>query len=137
MLGIGASVGGLGSLLAPRLSLLVGGLAVVLTGWGLRTRPSPDVTAWRRGRWGSDAPPVSWLGWSGRGGRSCMTWRYPLAPILRAVSFEADQAAQVLPSARTRRLWRWRRRTSRFVSQPEAATQLIFQAVQATAPARP
>jgi hypothetical protein len=34
-------VGVLGSLLAPRLSLLVGGRAAVLTGWGLRFRPSP------------------------------------------------------------------------------------------------
>jgi hypothetical protein len=73
MLGIGASVGVLCSLLTPRLSLLVGGLAAVLTEWGLRLRPSPDTRACG-GRWGSGAPPVSWLGWSGRGGRSCMTW---------------------------------------------------------------
>jgi hypothetical protein len=35
--------------LAPRLSLVVGGLAAMLTGWGLRFRPSPDGDAWRRG----------------------------------------------------------------------------------------
>jgi hypothetical protein len=49
ILGIGAGGGVLGNLLAPRLSLLVGGLAAVLTGWGLRFRPSPEALAWRRG----------------------------------------------------------------------------------------
>jgi Nuclease-related domain len=48
-LGIGAGGGLLGSLLAPRQSLLVGGLAAVAAGWGLRFRPSPDTRAWRRG----------------------------------------------------------------------------------------
>jgi hypothetical protein len=48
-LGIGAGGGLLGSLLAPRLSLVLGGLAAVATGWGLRFRPSPDAVAWRRG----------------------------------------------------------------------------------------
>jgi Nuclease-related domain len=43
-----AGVGGglLGSLLAPRLGLVVAALAA---GWGLRSRPSPDAIAWRRG----------------------------------------------------------------------------------------
>src|SRR5918993_350885 len=31
------------------------------------------------GRWGSGAPPASWLGWSGTGGRSCTTWPLPAA----------------------------------------------------------
>ena len=34
---------------APRLSLVVGGLAAVAAGWGLRFRPSPEAVAWRRG----------------------------------------------------------------------------------------
>src|ERR687898_3557436 len=37
------TVGGLlGSLLAPRLGLALGGLAATAAGWGLRFRPSPD-----------------------------------------------------------------------------------------------
>ena len=47
-LGIGAGGGVLGSLLAPRLGLLVGGLAAMVAGWGLRFRPSLDASAWRR-----------------------------------------------------------------------------------------
>jgi hypothetical protein len=49
VLGVGAGGGVLGSLLAPRLGLAAGGLAVVAAGWGLRFRPSPDAVAWRRG----------------------------------------------------------------------------------------
>jgi hypothetical protein len=45
----GACGGLLGSLLAPRLGLVVAALAVVAAGWGLRFRPSPDASAWRRG----------------------------------------------------------------------------------------
>jgi Nuclease-related domain len=48
-LGTGAGGGGLGSLLAPRLGLILGGLAAVAAGWGLRFRPSLDARAWRRG----------------------------------------------------------------------------------------
>jgi hypothetical protein len=48
-LGIGAAGGVLGSLLAPRLGPIVGGLAAVAAGWGLRFRPSLDAVAWRRG----------------------------------------------------------------------------------------
>jgi conjugative relaxase-like TrwC/TraI family protein len=48
-LAVGAVGGLLGSLLAPRLSLVVGGLAAAATAWGLRFRPSPDAVAWRRG----------------------------------------------------------------------------------------
>jgi hypothetical protein len=48
-LGIGTAVGLLGNLLAPQLGLVVGGLAAMAAGWGLRFRPSPDASAWRRG----------------------------------------------------------------------------------------
>jgi hypothetical protein len=48
-LGIGVGGGVLGSLLAPRLGLVVGGLAAIAAGWGLRFRASPDAIAWRRG----------------------------------------------------------------------------------------
>jgi hypothetical protein len=138
-LGIGAAAGVLGSMLAPRLSLILGALAAAATGWALRFRPSPDAVAWRRGATGErrTARLLSQLerhGWAilhdlavphsqanidhlaiGPGGVFVIDskqyrgrlqldptgrlWhgRYPLAPILRAVSFEADQAAQVLP----------------------------------------
>jgi hypothetical protein len=44
------TVGGLlGSLLAPRLGLVLGGLAAMAAGWRLRFRPSPDASAWQRG----------------------------------------------------------------------------------------
>jgi hypothetical protein len=42
-------VGVLGSLLAPRLGLVLGGLAAVAAGWGLWFRPSPEAIAWRQG----------------------------------------------------------------------------------------
>jgi len=48
-LGIGAGGGVLGSLLAPRLGLVLGGLVAVAAGWRLRFRASPDAVAWRRG----------------------------------------------------------------------------------------
>ena len=138
-LGIGAAGGVLGSLLAPRLSLVLGGLAAVAAGGGLRFRPSPDAIAWRRGAVGERRTarllaPLERHGWAvlhdlalpgsranldhlviGPGGvfvidskqyrgrlqldGSGRLWhgRYPLAPTLRAVSFEADQAAQILP----------------------------------------
>jgi Nuclease-related domain len=138
-LGIGAGGGLLGSLLAPRLGLVVGGLAATAVGWGLRFRPSPDACAWRRGAVGERRTarlldPLERHGWAvlhdlavpgspanldhlviGPGGVFVIDskqyrgplqldptgrlWhgRYPLAPALGAVSFEADQAAQVLP----------------------------------------
>ena len=138
ILGIGAGGGVLGSLLAPRLGLVVGALAAVAAGWGLRFRPSPDAVAWRRGAAGERRTarllgPLERQGWAvlhdlavpgsranldhlviGPGGvfvidskqyrgrlqldPSGRLWhgRYPLAPALRAVAFEADQAAQVL-----------------------------------------
>jgi Nuclease-related domain len=139
ILGIGAGGGFLGSLLAPGLSRVVGGLAAAAAGWGLRFRPSPEASAWRRGAAGERRTarlldPLERQGWAvlhdlavpgsranldhlviGSGGvfvidskqyrgrlrldGSGRLWhgRYSLAPTLRAVSFEADQAAQVLP----------------------------------------
>jgi hypothetical protein len=139
ILAIGAGGGVLGSLLAPRLGLVVGGLAAMAAGWGLRFRPSPEAIAWRRGAAGERRTaqllgPLERHGWAvlhdlavprsqanidhlviGPGGvfvidskqyrgrlqlkPSGRLWhgRYPLAPTLQAVSFEADQAAQVLP----------------------------------------
>jgi Nuclease-related domain len=45
-----ATVGAvLGSLLAPRLALVLGALAAIVAGWVLWFRPSPDAIAWRRG----------------------------------------------------------------------------------------
>jgi Nuclease-related domain len=141
ILGISAGGGVLGRLLSPRLGLVLGGLAAVAAGWGLRFRPSPDAIAWRRGAVGErrTARLLGQLerhGWPvlhdlalpgsranidhlaiGPGGvfvidskqyrgrlqldRPGRLWhgRYPLAPALRAVSFEADQAAQVLTDA--------------------------------------
>jgi hypothetical protein len=117
---------------------VVGGLAVLVAGWGLRFRPSPDAVGWRRGaagerRTGRLLARLERHGWAvlhdlavpgsqanldhlaiGPGGifvidsKQCRgrlqvdgfgrLWhgRYPLTPILRAVEFEADRAAQVL-----------------------------------------
>jgi hypothetical protein len=139
ILGIGAGGGVLGSLLAPRLGLVLGGLAAMAVGWGLRFRPSLDAVAWRRGSAGERRTaqllePLERHGWAvlhdlaipgsranldhlaiGPGGvfvidskqyrgrlqlnPSGRLWHghYPLAPTLQAVSFEADQAAVVLP----------------------------------------
>jgi Nuclease-related domain len=49
ILGIGLGGGVLGSLLASWLGLVLGGLAAMVAGWGLRFRPSPEAVAWRRG----------------------------------------------------------------------------------------
>jgi Nuclease-related domain len=139
ILGISAAGGVFGSLLAPRLGLVLGGLAATAAGWGLRFRPSTDAVAWRRGAAGERRTarllgPLERHGWAvlhdlavpgspanldhlviGPGGvfvidskqyrgrlqldPSGRLWhgRYPLAPTLQAVSFEADQAAVVLP----------------------------------------
>jgi hypothetical protein len=138
ILGMGAGGAVFGSLLAPRLGLVLGGLAVVAAGWGLRFRPSPDAVAWRRGAVGERRTarlldPLERHGWTvlhdlavpgsranidhlviGPGGvfvvdskqyrgrlqldSSGRLWHggYPLAPTLRTVDFEADQAARVL-----------------------------------------
>jgi hypothetical protein len=139
ILGAGAAGGVLGSLLVPRLGLVLGGLAVMAAGWRLRFRPSPEAVVWRRGAAGErrTARLLAALerhGWAvlhdlavpgsranidhlviGPGGvflidskqyrgrlqldPSGRLWhgRYPLALTLRTVSFEADQAARVLP----------------------------------------
>jgi hypothetical protein len=139
ILGVGAGGGVLGRLLVPRLSLVVGALAIVAAGWGLRFKPSPDACAWRRGAAGErrTARRLAALerdGWAilhdlavpgsranldhlviGPSGvfvidskqyrgrlqmdPSGRLWRgrYPLALTVRAASFEADRAAQVLP----------------------------------------
>jgi hypothetical protein len=138
ILGIGVSGGALGSRLAPRWGLVLGGLAALVTGWGLWFKPSPEAVAWRRGAAGERRTarllgPLERQGWVvlhdlavpgsranidhlviGPGGVFVIDskhyrgrllldptgrlWhgRYPLAPILRAVDFEADQAALVL-----------------------------------------
>jgi hypothetical protein len=138
-LGIGAAGGVVGSLLAPRLSLVLGALAAVAAGWGLRFKFSPDAVAWRRGAAGEQRTArllagLERQGWVvlhdlavpgsranidhlviGPGGvfvidskqyrgrlrldASGRLWhgRHPLTPTLRTVSFEADQAARVLP----------------------------------------
>jgi len=139
LLGFGAAGGVLGSLLASRLGLVLGGLAAVAASWGLRFKPSPDAIAWRRGAVGERRTaqllgPLERQGWAvlhdlaipgsranidhlaiGPGGvfmidskqyrghlqldPSGRLWhgRHPLTPIVQAVSFEADQAAVVLP----------------------------------------
>jgi hypothetical protein len=138
ILGVGAAGGVLGSLVAPRLGLVLGALAAMAAGWTLRFQPSPEAVAWRRGAAGErrTARVLAALerqGWAvlhdlavprsqanidhlviGPGGvfvidskqyrgrlqfdQSGRLWhgRYPLAPAVRAVSFEADQAALVL-----------------------------------------
>jgi hypothetical protein len=138
-LGVGAAGGLLGNLIQPRMSLVLGGLAAMAAGWGLRFRPSPDAIAWRRGVAGERRTarllePLERHGWVvlhdlalpgsranldhlliGPGGVFVIDskqyrgrlwldavgklWhgRYPLAPAVRAASWEADQAAQVLP----------------------------------------
>jgi hypothetical protein len=139
ILAIGAGGGVLGSQLAPRLGLVLGGLAAIVATWVLRFRPSPDARAWQRGAAGERRTarlldPLERHGWAilhdlavpssqanldhlaiGPGGvfvidskqysgrlqldSSGRLWHghYPLAPTLRAVDFEADQAARVLP----------------------------------------
>jgi Nuclease-related domain len=139
ILGVGAAGGVLGSLVAPRLGLVLGALAAMAAGWMMRFQPSPEAVAWRRGAAGERRTarllgPLERHGWAvlhdlavpgsranldhlviGPGGVFVIDskqdrgrlqldptgrlWhgRYSLAPILRAVSFEADQAARVLP----------------------------------------
>jgi Nuclease-related domain len=139
VLGVGAGGRVLGSLLAPRLSLVVAAMVAVVAGWGLRFRPSAEAVAWRRGAVGERRTarllgPLERQGWAvlhdlavpgsranidhlviGPGGvfvidskqyrdrlqldPSGRLWhgRYSLTSALRAVSFEADRVAQVLP----------------------------------------
>jgi hypothetical protein len=68
ILGIGLGGGLLGSQLAPRWGLVLGGLVALVTGWGLWFRPSPDAVAWRRGaagerRTGRLLDPLERQGW--------------------------------------------------------------------------
>jgi hypothetical protein len=139
ILGIAVGGGVLGNLLAPRLGLVLGGLAAVAAGWGLRFQPSLDAVAWRRGAAGERRTarlldPLARHGWGvlhdlavpGQPGqprssgdrpwwgvrdrlqavpgspparllRAALAWAATPAPALAAVSFEADQAALVLP----------------------------------------
>jgi hypothetical protein len=72
--GIGAAGGLLGSLLAPRLGLVVAALAAMATGWGLRFKPSLDAVAWRQGAAGERRTARLLAPSSDTGGRSCTTW---------------------------------------------------------------
>jgi hypothetical protein len=72
-LGIGAGAGLLASLIAPRLVLVLGGLAAVAAGWGLRFRPSPEAIAWRRGAAGERRTARLLVRWSSLDGWSCTT----------------------------------------------------------------
>jgi hypothetical protein len=72
--GIGAGGGVLVSLLAPWLGLILGVLAAMVAGWGLRFRPSPTPSPGGGERWGSDAPPACSTRWSGTAGRCYTIW---------------------------------------------------------------
>jgi Nuclease-related domain len=138
-LGVGAASGLLGHLVAPRMSLVLGALAALAVGWGLRFKPSSQAVAWRRGAAGERRTaclldPLQRHGWAilhdlavpgsranldhlviGPGGVFVINskqyrgrlwldvvgklWhgRHSLAPTLGAVSWEADQAARILP----------------------------------------
>ena len=73
-LGIAVGGGVLGRLAVPRLGLVVGVLAAMAAGWGLRFRPARTPARGGAGRPGSGAPPGCSAPWSGRDGRSCTTW---------------------------------------------------------------
>jgi hypothetical protein len=79
ILGLGAAGVVVGSLLAPRLGLVLGALAAVVAGWGLRFRPSTDAVAGDADRRGSGAPPGCSVRWSDTDGWSCTTWPSPAA----------------------------------------------------------
>jgi hypothetical protein len=74
ILGIGAGGEVFGSVLAPGLGLIIGGLAALAAGWGCGFGPARRPSPGGAGRQGSGAPPTCSARWSGRGGRSCMTW---------------------------------------------------------------
>jgi hypothetical protein len=78
-LGIAVGGGVLGRLVVPRLGLVVGVLAAMAAGWGLRFRPSPAAIAWQRGAAGEQRTARLLGPWSGRDGRSCTTWPSPAA----------------------------------------------------------
>jgi hypothetical protein len=76
---IGVGGGVLGSLLAPWLSLVVGGLAAIAAGWGLRFRPARRLAPGGAAQPGNGAPPGCSTRWRARGGRCYMTWPSPAA----------------------------------------------------------
>jgi hypothetical protein len=78
-LGIGAGGGVLGSLLAPRLKLVVAALVAITAGWALRFRPSPEAVAWRRGAVGERRTARLLDPLERTGGWSCTTWPSPAA----------------------------------------------------------
>jgi hypothetical protein len=49
---VGRGAVAISRLVVPRLGLVVGVLAAMAVGWGLRFRPSPEAIAWRRGATG-------------------------------------------------------------------------------------
>jgi hypothetical protein len=73
-LGIGAAGGVLGSLLAPRLGLIVAALAAMAAGWGCGSSPARTLSPGDAGRRGSGALPACSASWSGTAGWSCTTW---------------------------------------------------------------
>jgi hypothetical protein len=78
-LGIGAGGGLLGSLLAPRLGVVLGGLAAMAAGWDCGSAPARTPSPGGAGRRESGAPPGCLANWSGTGGKSCTTWPSPAA----------------------------------------------------------
>jgi hypothetical protein len=80
---IGAGGGVLGNQLAPRVGLVLGGLATLVAGWGCGFGPAATLLPGGGERRGSDALPICWVRWSGMGGRSCTIWASLVAaPIL-------------------------------------------------------
>jgi hypothetical protein len=78
-LSIAVGGGVLGRLLVPRLGLVIGVLAAIALGWGLRFRPSSDASPGDAGEQASSAPPGCSAPLNGTGGRSCTTWPSPAA----------------------------------------------------------
>jgi hypothetical protein len=74
IVGIGVGGGVLGSLLAPRLRLILSALAVVVAGWGLRFKPGPDALAWRRGAAGERCTARLFGSLERQGWVACTTW---------------------------------------------------------------
>jgi hypothetical protein len=79
LLGMGAAGGAIGHLLAPRLGLSSARWRPPRPAGGCGSGPAPTLSPCDAERRGSDAPLVSWLRWSGTGGRSCTTWPSPAA----------------------------------------------------------
>jgi hypothetical protein len=79
ILGVGAAGGVLGSLVAPRLGLVLGALAAMAAGWTLRFQPSPEAVAWRRGAAGERRTARVLAALERQGWASCTTWPSPAA----------------------------------------------------------